>query len=179
MNDTISRLAVIQIIEKMRARIGHNLERSVGRAMIEILDEVGKDVEKLPSAQPEIIRCRNCKLVIVRLANLIFVHGRKGEPMDDLISRAEAIDALTEYGNGRAVFISVGEAVIRIEQLPSAQPKRGKCKWCEKLKERNLRIEYYWIDKEGCTASFSEPHVVATGIANFCPNCGAKMVVTE
>jgi len=61
MNDTISRLAVIQIIEKMRARIGHNLERSVGRAMIEILDEVGKDVEKLPSAQPEIIRCRNCK----------------------------------------------------------------------------------------------------------------------
>ena len=52
MNDTISRLAVIQIIEQMRARIGHNLERSVGRAMIEILDEVGKDVGKLPSAQP-------------------------------------------------------------------------------------------------------------------------------
>ncbi len=50
MNDTISRLAVIQIIEKMRARIGHNLERSVGRAMIEILDEVGEDVEKLPTA---------------------------------------------------------------------------------------------------------------------------------
>ena len=61
MDDTISRLAVIQIIEKMRARIGHNLERSVGRAMIEILDEVGEDVEKLPSAQPEIIRCRECK----------------------------------------------------------------------------------------------------------------------
>ena len=61
MNDTISRLAVIQIIEKMRARIGHNLERSVGRAMIEILDEVGEDVGKLPSAQPEIIRCKDCK----------------------------------------------------------------------------------------------------------------------
>ncbi|HAV26778.1 MAG TPA: hypothetical protein DCX23_00420 [Lachnospiraceae bacterium] len=42
--------------------------------------------------------------------------------MNDLISRQQAIDALTEYGNGRAVFISVGEAVIRIEQLPSAQP---------------------------------------------------------
>jgi len=41
---------------------------------------------------------------------------------NDLISRQQAIDALTEYGNGRAVFISVGEAVIRIEQLPSAQP---------------------------------------------------------
>ena len=61
MNDAISRLAVIQIIEKMRARIGHNLERSVGRAMIEILDEVGKDVGMLPSAQPEIIQCKDCK----------------------------------------------------------------------------------------------------------------------
>jgi hypothetical protein len=42
----------------------------------------------------------------------------------DTISRKAAIDALTEYGNGRAVFISVGEAVIRIEQLPPAQPER-------------------------------------------------------
>ena len=40
--------------------------------------------------------------------------------MSDLIDRQDAIDALTEYGNGRAVFISVGEAVIRIEQLPPA-----------------------------------------------------------
>ena len=62
MNDTISRLAVIQIIEKMRARIGHNLERSVGRAMIEILDEVGEDVGKLPSAESESFEwCTDCK----------------------------------------------------------------------------------------------------------------------
>ena len=44
--------------------------------------------------------------------------------MDDLIDRQAAINSLTEYGNGRAVFISVGEAVIRIEQLPPAQPER-------------------------------------------------------
>ena len=43
---------------------------------------------------------------------------------NDLISRQAAIDALTEYGNGRAVYISVEEAVRRIEQLPSAQPER-------------------------------------------------------
>ena len=44
--------------------------------------------------------------------------------MSDLIDRQAAIDALTEYGNGRAVFISVGEAVIRIEKLPPAQPEQ-------------------------------------------------------
>jgi hypothetical protein len=64
-----------------------------------------------------------------------------------------------------------------LKHLPPVTPKQrtGKCVWCERLKERNLRIEYYWIDEEGCTASFSEPHIVATGIAKFCPNCGAKM----
>ena len=40
--------------------------------------------------------------------------------MSDLIDRQAAIDALTEYGNGRAVYIGVEEAVRRIEQLPSA-----------------------------------------------------------
>ena len=42
--------------------------------------------------------------------------------MRDPIERQDAIDALTEYGNGRAVYISVEEAVRRIEQLPFAQP---------------------------------------------------------
>ncbi len=38
-----------------------------------------------------------------------------------LIDADAAIEALTEYGNGRAVYIGVEEAVRRIEQLPSAQ----------------------------------------------------------
>ena len=42
-----------------------------------------------------------------------------------------AIDALTEYGNGRAVYIGVEEAVRRIEQLPSAQPEVIRCKDCK------------------------------------------------
>ena len=92
--------------------------------------------------------------------------------MDDLISRQAAIDVVMECYDNDELF-EVYE--WKLNELPPIQPKRGKCKWCERLKERNLRIEYYWIDKEGCTASFSEPHVVATGIANFCPNCGADM----
>ena len=87
--------------------------------------------------------------------------------MDDLISRQAAIDALTEYGNGRAVFISVGEAVIRIEQLPSAEPKRGK-----------------WIlDRSGayCCSECMEPcagYVMMKPRDKYCKMCGSRNEVT-
>ena len=42
--------------------------------------------------------------------------------MGRLIDADVAIESLTEYGNGRAVYIGVEEAVRRIEQLPSAKP---------------------------------------------------------
>ena len=58
MDELISKRAVIEAIEKARANVGHNLERSIGKAIIEILDEVGKDVGMLPSAQPKRIRGR-------------------------------------------------------------------------------------------------------------------------
>ena len=76
----------------------------------------------------------------------------------DCISRQAAIDRLTEYGNGRAVFISVGEAVIRIEQLPPAQPKRGK--WI------HISEEMWKCDQCGEISCCSP---------NFCPDCGADM----
>ena len=46
--------------------------------------------------------------------------------MRKLIDADAAIESLTEYGNGRAVYIGVEEAVRRIEQLPSIQPDLGK-----------------------------------------------------
>ena len=49
--------------------------------------------------------------------------------MDDLISRQDAIDKITEYGSGNVTCMSVGELKRRIEQLPSAQPERKKGKW--------------------------------------------------
>ena len=92
--------------------------------------------------------------------------------MSNLIDKQAAIDLWDKYHPTIAVDAMQYDAELR--QLPPAQPQRtGKCMWCERLKERNLRIEYYWIDEEGCTASFSEPHIVATGIAKFCPNCGS------
>ena len=91
--------------------------------------------------------------------------------MSDLISRQAAIDAI----RGEIEINGYSHVVDVLEQLPSAQPERKskKCVWCDSP----YRIEYYWIDEEGCTASFQdeERHIVATGIANFCPNCGADM----
>lgn len=61
-----------------------------------------------------------------------------------------------------------------IENAPTIEErKKGKCVWCDSP----YRIEYYWIDREGCTASFQdeERHMVATGIAKFCPNCGREL----
>ena len=85
----------------------------------------------------------------------------------DCINRQAAIDALTEYGNGRAVFISVGEAVIRIENLPPAEPKRGK-----------------WIlDRSGayCCSECMEPcagYVMMKPRDKFCKMCGSRNEVT-
>ena len=58
MDELISKRAVIEAIEKARANVGHNLERSIGKTIIEILDDVGRDVDRLPSAQPERIKGR-------------------------------------------------------------------------------------------------------------------------
>ena len=108
MDDTISRLAVIQIIEKMRARIGHNLERAVGGAMIEILDEVGEDVGKLPSA----------------------LGTNLAEVGTDCISRQSAIDAfntnLNELvvggeENAKTVENYLNRVLDKIKCLPSVQ----------------------------------------------------------
>ena len=105
------------------------------------------EIEDLPSAQPE--------------------------PCEDTVSR-KAVQYLLAHFVDENKYV---DACDGLKQLPPVTPKQrtGKCMWCERLKERNLRIEYYWIDEEGCTASFSEPHIVATGIAKFCPNCGAKI----
>jgi len=53
MDELISKRAVIEAIEKARANVGHNLERSIGKSIIEILDDVGRDVNRLQHAQPD------------------------------------------------------------------------------------------------------------------------------
>ena len=51
------------------------------------------------------------------------------------------------------------------------------CDVCKDIEKNHIRIEYYWIDDEGNTASFQdkEKHIVATRIADYCPSCGRKL----
>ena len=62
---------------------------------------------------------------------------------------------------------------MRDQASVHAEPKIKRCVWCDSP----YRIEYYWIDRHGNTASYQDEdrHIVATGIAQYCPNCGRKM----
>ena len=64
-----------------------------------------------------------------------FVITRKGEKMDDLISRQVAIDALsTPHG--------ILYPIRTVEELPSAQPEIIRCKDCKH------RMPYDWMFSE-------------------------------
>jgi len=69
MDELISKRAVIEAIEKARANVGHNLERSIGKSIIEILDDVGRDINRLPSAEPEPIRINLNEPIKVKLTD--------------------------------------------------------------------------------------------------------------
>ena len=83
MDELISKRAVIEAIGKARANVGHNLERSIGKSIIEILDDVGKDINRLPSAElktgkwvddgdPLMLTCGNCGYAVMRYNNTPF-----------------------------------------------------------------------------------------------------------
>ena len=101
MDDMISRQKAINVIEKMRAYIGHNMERAVGAAFIEILDDVGEDIGRLPSIQ---------------LATGTNVGTKLGT---DCISRKAAIEVV----QNRHMMLSKEKVLLinDLEKLPSAQ----------------------------------------------------------
>lgn len=122
--------------------------------------------------------------------------------MSDLISRQSALDAIEpiiydilQDKNDSYKAMCIPE---KLRNLPSAESTgamdeaiqqyikdgwmqdirpKGECNWCANLEDRHLRIEYYWIDDDGNTASFTgkDTHVIATGIARFCPCCGRPL----
>lgn len=110
MDELISKRAVIEAIGKARANVGHNLERSIGKSIIEILDDVGEDVGKLPSA----------------------LGTNLAEVGTDCISRQAAIDLLKQMRKDGDMIPWEGKDVFaRIRKLPSAQPDIIRCRNCK------------------------------------------------
>ena len=53
MDDVISRQQAINNVERAKIHVSHSVERAIGRGIIEILDELEKNIRGLPSAQPK------------------------------------------------------------------------------------------------------------------------------
>ena len=58
----------------------------------------------------------------------------------DTIYRQDAINAITEYGSGNSIYMSVGELKRRIETLPSAQPEPKWTSCSERLPENKSYV---------------------------------------
>ena len=117
MDELISKRAVIEAIEKARANVGHNLERSIGKSIIEILDDVGRDVDRLPPA----------------------LGTDLAEVGTDLISR----DAVKELLNNNGLPYHINPVLWKeLNDLPSAQPEIIRCAEC-KWFQCNMRQDGY------------------------------------
>ena len=53
MDDLISRQAAINEVERAKVLIHHSVERAIGNAIIEILDDLEGDIRRIKPAQPE------------------------------------------------------------------------------------------------------------------------------
>ena len=135
MDELISRQKAINVIERTRAYIGHNMERAVGAAFIEILDDVGEDIGRLP---------------FIQLATDTNVGTKLGtnlaEVGTDCISRQDAIEAV----QNRHMMLSKEKVLLinDLKKLPPAQPEIIYCKDCVK---HNKGLGNYEVHHDGST----------------------------
>lgn len=107
------------------------------------------------------IECGKCAEEHLQLAKWLKELKERRSFDTDLISRKQAINALSTITMYKG-SIPFGTAVMRIEQLPSAQPKRGV--WNYNSKIGTFKV---WTCDQ-CGWNYEAEF-------NFCPNCGAKM----
>ena len=117
--------------------------------------------------------------------------------MEQLILRQAAIDALRTCYDTETItmdngdeYIHYGDAVGEIEQLPPIQPEPKRGKWIEDKGQQTLMQNFIergevWRVCSVCGAGHMIGHKYETDkiyhetFHNFCPNCGAKMEVTN
>jgi len=92
---------------------------------------------------------------------------KEDEPVDDLISRQAAIEALENAGmtNYQATgnFYGIVNALTVIKNMPTAEPRKGK--W---IIQSDTYHEYWECDQCGMGVGLDD-------VRNYCPNCGARM----
>lgn len=95
--------------------------------------------------------------------------------MSDLINREDAIKLFLERKNELAGIQgnlggAMSGAAKLIESLPPAEPKKGK--WTNAYDGNDGHVK--------CTACFrTYDYITQAQHFNYCPNCGARMEVTE
>lgn len=105
---------------------------------------------------------------------------QKGEAMSDYISREAAIDAVDElsahYTNrGREWHPHVDHIMDELKRLPSADVRENVCgKW--KKDSQPWKDGYGGYHCSACLAWWEGPDY---DIPNFCPDCGARMILTS
>lgn len=96
----------------------------------------------------------------------------------DVISRQAAIDALcNDYCGGHqdCKYYPNCENLRSVQKLPSAQPERAGGTW---MPDTMCYYEERFICSE-CKENYKVDTCMGKPMWNFCPNCGAKMEVTE
>lgn len=121
------------------------------------------------------------KIFTERLNEMLDKRGMTQRELADKIGTTEV--SVSRYINGERT--PKGPVITKIAQVLNVstdyllgnemRPDGPGCMWCKDIEDRHLRIEFYWIDDNGHVASFEEPHVIATGIANICPKCGRRL----
>ena len=91
--------------------------------------------------------------------------------MKDHIEREATLNAILDMhckadGDGY-VWILLGDAVRRIDNLPSAEPERKKGKWI--WDDEGYHCSECWFHAHGNTLECMD------GTYRFCPSCGAEM----
>ena len=150
MDDLISREQAIDALERAKQNIRHNIERAIGRAICEILDEIENGIKQLPST--------NCS---------------EFPNNSDTISREAVADAINgiECTRHTTWYEFYQKVMTAVEKLPPAEPKRGRWK---------MGIDERFVECSECGLMTTRNELRGIAVfgknePNFCPNCGADM----
>lgn len=99
--------------------------------------------------------------------------GDKMAEHTDLISRADAIEAIMKHHDGGLNQINYGLTLAKneLQALPSADAKQGE--WIEKYNGNGWN-DFWDYTCSNCGKKYERADAVLYH-ANYCPNCGARM----